>query len=455
MVENNIFKFATKELSQDAFICWLVNWINIDNEENNDIKNLAKTFIYNIVSEAKNIEGIKIEDMKKILDDNNYKVEIERQYQRKKLQDNQNFFSISIDLLLIVIDKENEDEKFAIIIEDKVNTDEHDNQIKRYKKGLCQIGKIDRQNVKDKDKNILGLKENNILTCYYKVLDECRIEEKTVNFKYTRERIKNLLENYDTVKKYQYLEEYKKYVNQIEECSNGYEKESFAEAYDKYNILDEITINNIRYFRFFKELEKENKIFDVDNQKEYSTWWGRCTIGNAPSWWCNIPIKLKFDSKGIFEKYAFIKINFKQQTGIRLKIAKEKRKATEDEIEKIKDKKLVGEIKYETNGEQIYETYVTQIYKAKKIFEKIQELETEETRKCRESKKLKIEKGQNRESAKKQPEMDIFKITNIDELEFPYLRELFERIKSDLEGKTVILEDITKESQNIETVSIK
>ena len=102
MVENNIFKFATKELSQDAFICWLVNWINIDNEENNDIKNLAKTFIYNIVNEAKNIEGIKIEDMKKILDDNNYKVEIERQYQRKKLQDNQNFFSISIESLFLL-----------------------------------------------------------------------------------------------------------------------------------------------------------------------------------------------------------------------------------------------------------------------------------------------------------------------------------------------------------------
>ena len=29
---NNMFKFATKELSQDAFLCWLVNYINTDEE---------------------------------------------------------------------------------------------------------------------------------------------------------------------------------------------------------------------------------------------------------------------------------------------------------------------------------------------------------------------------------------------------------------------------------------
>ncbi|MCR4658546.1 MAG: hypothetical protein K5770_20295 [Lachnospiraceae bacterium] len=29
---NNIFNFATKELSQDAFICWCINWINFPKE---------------------------------------------------------------------------------------------------------------------------------------------------------------------------------------------------------------------------------------------------------------------------------------------------------------------------------------------------------------------------------------------------------------------------------------
>ena len=35
-MENNIFKYATKELSQDAFICWLVEWIN-HKEENSEL----------------------------------------------------------------------------------------------------------------------------------------------------------------------------------------------------------------------------------------------------------------------------------------------------------------------------------------------------------------------------------------------------------------------------------
>ncbi len=30
---NNMFKFATKELSQDACLCWLVNYINTDEDK--------------------------------------------------------------------------------------------------------------------------------------------------------------------------------------------------------------------------------------------------------------------------------------------------------------------------------------------------------------------------------------------------------------------------------------
>lgn len=29
-MKNNIFSFATGELSQDAFICWAINWFNDD-----------------------------------------------------------------------------------------------------------------------------------------------------------------------------------------------------------------------------------------------------------------------------------------------------------------------------------------------------------------------------------------------------------------------------------------
>ena len=36
--ENKLFKFATKELSQDAFICWCINWINYKKEVKGDKK---------------------------------------------------------------------------------------------------------------------------------------------------------------------------------------------------------------------------------------------------------------------------------------------------------------------------------------------------------------------------------------------------------------------------------
>ena len=35
IVENNIFSFATNELSQDAFICWCLNWINMPVRDDN------------------------------------------------------------------------------------------------------------------------------------------------------------------------------------------------------------------------------------------------------------------------------------------------------------------------------------------------------------------------------------------------------------------------------------
>ena len=45
---NNIFKYATKELSQDAFLCWLANWYNYDSP----LKTLSKEFVDLIMSRA-------------------------------------------------------------------------------------------------------------------------------------------------------------------------------------------------------------------------------------------------------------------------------------------------------------------------------------------------------------------------------------------------------------------
>ena len=98
-MKNNLFNFATSELSQDGFICWCLNWINYSNE---DLYPMAKDIFSNLLEE-KNLE--------------NEEIEIRRQYKK-------------IDVLVIL-----KNSKKAYIIEDKTNTFEN-NQITRYKETI-------------------------------------------------------------------------------------------------------------------------------------------------------------------------------------------------------------------------------------------------------------------------------------------------------------------------------
>ena len=47
-MKNNLFTFATSELSQDAFICWCLNWINYPNEI---LYPMAKDIFLNLLKE--------------------------------------------------------------------------------------------------------------------------------------------------------------------------------------------------------------------------------------------------------------------------------------------------------------------------------------------------------------------------------------------------------------------
>lgn len=103
---NNLFSYATKELSQDAMFCWLVNWLNDDPESQ----------LYQL--------GAAIMDLflgeKRFLEYRN--VEVVRQFNK-------------IDVLILF------NNSYALILEDKTNTSEHGNQIKRYKEVLEKEGK--------------------------------------------------------------------------------------------------------------------------------------------------------------------------------------------------------------------------------------------------------------------------------------------------------------------------
>lgn len=97
---NNLFFYATKELSQDAFICWLLSFAVKDCNKDQTLKKCAQDFLrmFTGISESEDI----------------YLSEPPlRQYKH-------------IDILLTVNDR------YKVIIEDKTDTSEHGDQLKTY-----------------------------------------------------------------------------------------------------------------------------------------------------------------------------------------------------------------------------------------------------------------------------------------------------------------------------------
>ena len=100
----NLFSIATKELSQDAFVTWLLQWADDSYLlENKELCNAGKEFIKKLISLKFSSENIAIK-----------KVKAERQW-------------ANIDIWAEI------NGEYILIIEDKVNTTEHDNQLERYK----------------------------------------------------------------------------------------------------------------------------------------------------------------------------------------------------------------------------------------------------------------------------------------------------------------------------------
>ena len=103
IVENNIFSFATNELSQNAFICWCLNWINMPvRDDNASGRQFGARFLSRLLHEAYDVSKVN-------------QVYIFRQL-------------LNIDVLVLVPELQ-----VALIIEDKTSSQEHGNQINRYK----------------------------------------------------------------------------------------------------------------------------------------------------------------------------------------------------------------------------------------------------------------------------------------------------------------------------------
>jgi hypothetical protein len=103
MDEPNLFDFATSELSQDAFLCWLISWCPETHRSlNKPLHCAAVDFVANIF----NVHGYPMQIIESI--------EITRQFE-------------GLDILAIV------NGTYAILIEDKTYTKNHSDQLNRYR----------------------------------------------------------------------------------------------------------------------------------------------------------------------------------------------------------------------------------------------------------------------------------------------------------------------------------
>ena len=251
MERNNIFNFATSELSQDAFICWLCNWVNFDDnslsEDEKKLKSLATEFIEKMLGE-------KLEDRK---------VNIKRQYQKidvlLEIQNKTEFITKGNNINPIV--------DMYVIIEDKVGIGLHSNQIERYRELISE------KNEKDNGSRA------KIKVVYYKIYDEDnmeRLKENGVNVILGRENILELLKEYKYKINNSIFENYHNYLSNIETDVNSYEKKNLEDW------------NSNCYIGFFKELKNEKNLLEhaIGRQKDCS--WGyvnNSSGGFMGMWW--------------------------------------------------------------------------------------------------------------------------------------------------------------------------
>ncbi len=109
----NLFTYATSELSQDAFICWLLEWAQPEHNKTNSELHACGVAI---IKEFFIKHGLSIPE-------NFHTIEVEKQHK-------------NIDVLCIVNDK------YPIIIEDKTCTGAHSDQLRRYYELISNSGRF-------------------------------------------------------------------------------------------------------------------------------------------------------------------------------------------------------------------------------------------------------------------------------------------------------------------------
>lgn len=119
-MKNNLFYYATGELTQDAILCYCANAFN--DESHPELREMAVKFIQLLLN-GRAGSDIQISS-----------VDVVRQFS-KAVTVNKEKITVKIDVLLIV------NGNIAVILEDKTYSGHHDDQITRYREGLDALKK--------------------------------------------------------------------------------------------------------------------------------------------------------------------------------------------------------------------------------------------------------------------------------------------------------------------------
>jgi len=177
MNQPNLFSYATSELSQDAFICWLLSWATPElKSSDKDLHDCATNLIKALFDKHKISIPSKIEQVEVRKQDNN------------------------IDVLCII------NNTYPILIEDKTGTKNHSNQLKRYFEDV-------------KERNF---DEKNIVPIYFKTEDQANYSDVVKNGyqPFLRADILSILNEYSG--KNAILVDYRGYLQSISDKVESY-----------------------------------------------------------------------------------------------------------------------------------------------------------------------------------------------------------------------------------------
>ena len=238
-MKNNLFYYATSELSQDAFICYLLSFafekfMKTDKALNNCAKELL-----GIMLEREDYNSLVVTDIKK-------------QYK-------------NIDVLV-----ELNDGSF-IIIEDKTFGSQSNDQINRYRKTLIEE----------------GVPKDKIFCVYYKIVEQDHPEENIVNI--TRADLLKIFAKYPSENLiYNHYAEYLKY---IDEDANAFKSDFDIENWrSKYSHV---------YGGFFTHLINSGIVKTFGNKNDYGWHYVNNKRGGVWVLWWSVLSDVELENMGI------------------------------------------------------------------------------------------------------------------------------------------------------------